>query len=133
MKKSQKNQKKYLDPRNDFAFKRIFADPNHTERPIDFLNAALHDQLEAPIQTITLLDPTQRPETMDQKESIVDLFCQDQTGNRYIIEMQVVRDKGFLERAQYYGTKSFSSQLAPGDYYTDLKKIIFLGITDFNL
>ena len=133
MKKSQKNQKQHLNPCNDFAFKRIFADVNHTDRPIDFLNAALHDQLEAPIKTITLLDPTQRPETMDQKESTVDLLCKDQAGNRYIIEMQVIRDKGFLERAQYYCTKAFSSQLAPGDYYTDLKKIIFLGITDFNL
>lgn len=55
----------------------------------------------------------------------------DEAGNRYIVEMQVTKEKGFTKRAQYYAAKTYGSQLKIKGKYQKLKEIIFLAIADF--
>lgn len=124
---------KYLDPKNDFAFKRIFGSEKNKDILIALLNDVLQHQLKSPIQTVTFLSPIQEPEVLAQKQSIVDVLCQDQTGSRYIIEMQVANYAGFQERAQYYACKAFISQMKAGEPYQGLDKVIFLAFTNFDV
>ena len=63
----------------------------------------------------------------------MDVLCQDEDGCLYIVEMQVPDVEGFEERAQYYASKAFISQLAAGKDYLGLKKVIFLAFVDFTL
>jgi predicted transposase/invertase (TIGR01784 family) len=45
--------------------------------------------------------------------------------------MQVVKEKAFVKRAQYYAARVYGSQLVINSKYYALKEVIFLAITDF--
>lgn len=122
---------RYLDPKNDLAFKKIFGAEKHKNIPIDFLNAVFN--LEGPNRIIDLefLNTLQPPQIEARKESIVDVLVQDQRGFKYIVEMQVAKIQGFEERAQFYAAKTYCSHFGKGQKYHDLKRVIFLAITDY--
>ena len=122
---------KFLDPKNDFAFRKIFGSEKNKDILIHFLNDVLTFKERAPIKDVTFLKTIQDPETAAQKTSIVDVLCTDEKGNRYIVEMQVAEEKGFIKRAQYYASKAYVSQAVKRGKYHDLKEIIFLAIADF--
>ncbi|MEM9569500.1 MAG: Rpn family recombination-promoting nuclease/putative transposase [Bacteroidota bacterium] len=125
--------KKYLNPKNDVAFKRIFGTKKNKRILISMLNAVLKNQLHKPIKNIEFLSPIQPPEVVGSKQSIVDVLCQDKDGCKYIIEMQIGHADGFEERAQYYAAKAFANQAKKGAKYYGLKEIIFLAFCDFSI
>ncbi len=122
---------RYLDPRNDLAFKKIFGSEKHKRIPIDFLNAVFHLEGQEKIISLEFLATTQVPEIAARKQSIVDVLVQDQAGSKYVIEMQVAKVEGFEKRAQYYAAKTYCAHVDRGTDYSDLKKVIFLAITDY--
>ena len=85
----------------------------------------------APITDVTFLKTIQDPETAANKTSIVDILCKDEKDNRYIVEMQVAKEKGFAKRAQYYASKAYISQAHVGGEYHNLKEVIFIAIAEF--
>src|SRR4029079_7956488 len=122
---------KYLDPKNDVAFKKIFGTEKNKDILIHFLNDMLTFKEKSPIREVTFLQPVQNPDIASKKTSIVDILCSDEKGNQYIVEMQVAKEKGFEKRAQYYASKAYISQSIKGGEYHDLKEVIFLAISDF--
>ncbi len=124
---------KYLNPRNDLAFKRIFGEERNKDLVIALINAVLSNQMHKKIVKIHFLKSTQEPETAAAKRSIVDILCQDEDGCRYVIEMQVAPQEGFEKRAQYYASRVYTSQMKRGGAYQDLKKVIFLAFVDYPL
>jgi predicted transposase/invertase (TIGR01784 family) len=128
---------KYLDPKNDVAFKKIFGSEKHKDILIHFINDILGFRGNCAIQEVTFLNPVQDPKIAIQKQSIVDVLCKDSNGVQYIIEMQVAETSGFEKRAQYYAAKAYSGQLYKGSgedgLYQNLKEIIFIAIADFIL
>ena len=124
---------KYLDPKNDIAFKRIFGTEKNKDILICLLNEVLRNQLDNKILDVSFLKPHQDPDISSKKQSIVDVLCKDTDGHYYIIEMQVANSEGFQKRAQYYAYKAYVSQMDTGGRYEDLKKVIFLAFTDFVL
>ena len=125
--------KKYLNPKNDIAFKRIFGTEKNKGILISMLNAVLENQLHKPIKQIGFINPMQAPEVAGSKQSIVDVLCQDKDGCKYIIEMQIGHVDGFEERAQYYAAKAFINQAKKGAEYYGLQAVIFLAFCDFNI
>ena len=123
--------KKFLNPQNDVAFKRIFGTEKNKDILIAMLNAVLKNQLHRPIKDVQFLNPIQEPEALARKQSIVDVLCKDEDDCQYIIEMQIANAKGFQERAQYYASKAFISQMKEGEEYHDLKEVIFLAFCNF--
>lgn len=87
----------------------------------------------SPIINITFIKTIQDPEIVVQKTSIVDILCEDEKGNKYIVKMQIAKTKGFEKRAQFYASKAYSSHSHVGDQYEDLKAIIFLAIIDYEI
>jgi predicted transposase/invertase (TIGR01784 family) len=122
---------KFLDPKNDVAFKKIFGTEKNKDILIHFLNDMLNFNERPPIREVTFLKTVQDPETAAKKASLVDILCKDEKGHTYIVEMQVAKEKGFEKRAQYYASKAYISQANSGTKYHDLKEIIFLAICDF--
>src|SRR5271154_4785922 len=98
---------KFLDPKNDVAFKRIFGAEKQKNILIHFLNDMLGFANEEKIKQISFLKPAQDPDIASKKQSIVDVLCTDEQGNQYIVEMQVARTPGFEKRAQYYAAKAY--------------------------
>lgn len=122
---------KFLDPKNNYAFQRIFGTEKNKDILIHFLNDILMCDHRAPVVDVTFLKTIQDPEIAAQKVSIVDILCTDQSGHHYVVEMQIAYEKGFEKRAQYYAAKAYTSQLLVGGKYHELKEVIFLAIADF--
>ena len=124
---------KFLDPKNDFAFKRVFGSEKNKDILIQFLNDILDHQYIGQIKDITFLPTIQESAVAASKQSIVDVLCQDQHGVQYIVEMQVTATTDFDKRAQYYATRAYSGQLLKGEDYQKLRNVIFLAITNFTM
>ncbi|MGL5264239.1 MAG: Rpn family recombination-promoting nuclease/putative transposase, partial [Candidatus Rhabdochlamydia sp.] len=122
---------RFLDPKNDIAFKKIFGTEKNKDILIHFLNDILCSFKKSNIIDVEFLPTILNPEVAIQKQSIVDVLCKDKNGSKYIIEMQVSATKGFEKRAQYYAAKVYGNQAKIGEEYHDLKEIIFLAIADY--
>ncbi|WP_342271195.1 Rpn family recombination-promoting nuclease/putative transposase [Candidatus Tisiphia endosymbiont of Parasteatoda lunata] len=125
---------KFLDPKNDVAFRRIFGSEKNKDILIHFINDVLELKGSDRIKEVTFLPTIQEPEIASKKQSIVDVLCKDENGVQLIIEMQVSPQEGFEKRAQYYAAKAYSRQLNKGKKegarYIDLKAVIFIAISD---
>ncbi|WP_410542326.1 Rpn family recombination-promoting nuclease/putative transposase [Wolbachia endosymbiont of Tetranychus urticae] len=121
---------KFLDPKNDLTFKRIFGSEKNKNILIHFLNDILEFTGENAIQEVEFLSTIMDPEIASDKQSIVDILCKDSVGRKFVVEMQVARDKGFEKRAQLYAAKAYSRQSC---HYFDLQKVYFIAISNCNL
>lgn len=125
---------KFLDPKNDVAFRKIFGSEKHKDILIHFINDILELKDQSQIEDVEFLSPIQDPEIAAKKQSIVDVLCRDKNGVQIIVEMQVAPTKGFEKRAQYYAAKAYSRQLNKGQEengkYRNLKEVIFIAIAD---
>ena len=120
---------KFVDPKTDIAFKKIFGNDAHKEILQDFLNEILI--LESPIASLEILNPYQVPKLYDLKVTSLDIKAKDQLEREFIIEMQVAKEDWFLQRAMYYSAKSYGQQLKISGNYQELHPVIFLGILNF--
>ncbi|WP_250296717.1 Rpn family recombination-promoting nuclease/putative transposase [Wolbachia endosymbiont of Oedothorax gibbosus] len=121
---------KFLDPKCDLTFKRIFGNKENKNILIHFLNDILGFTGVDTIQEVEFLSTIMDPEIASDKQSIVDVLCKDSSGHRYVIEMQLARDKSFQERAQLYAAKAYSRQAGRGNEYVNLKKVFFIAISN---
>jgi predicted transposase/invertase (TIGR01784 family) len=125
---------KFLDPKNDIAFRRIFGSEKNKDILIHFINDILELKDSDRVREVSFLSTIQVPEIAAKKQSIVDVLCRDENGVQIIVEMQVSPQQGFEKRAQYYAAKAYSSQLnkgkEEGSRYTDLKAVVFIAISD---
>ncbi|MBF0423457.1 MAG: PD-(D/E)XK nuclease family transposase, partial [Magnetococcales bacterium] len=96
---------KFMDPRIDFAFKKIFGSEDAKDILISFLENLLGLKGERCIVDLTILDPFQAPRIKYLKHSFLDVKCRDQRGISYIVEMQVQKVAAFLQRIQYNAAK----------------------------
>lgn len=124
---------KFLDPKNDLSFKKIFGSEKNKNILIHFLNDILGFSGDNEIKEIEFLSTIMDPEIASDKQSIVDVLCKDSIGHRFVIEMQLARDKGFEKRAQLYAAKAYSRQLDKSGNYIDLQKVFFIAISNCNL
>ena len=122
---------KFVDIKNDIAFRKIFGNENKKEILISFLNAVLELPKGKKIKRFEIKNPYQLPEIKDLKSSILDIRATDERNISYIVEMQVEELDGFDKRVQYYTAKQYSSQINKGDEYPKLNQVIFIGILDF--
>ena len=124
---------KFVDIKNDIAFRKIFGNENRKEVLISFLNAVLLLENDKKIVTVDILTPYQLPFLKGGKVTIVDVKAKDQSDKNYIVEMQVAEVDGFDKRVLYYASKSYSSQIDRGDLYEKLNPTFFIGILDFEV
>ncbi len=125
---------KFLNPKNDIAFKKIFGSEKNKDILIHFINDILGLSGNEQVIEVEFLPTVQEPEIASKKQSILDVLCKDGAGVQYIIEMQVDPLQGFEKRAQYYAAKAYCRQTDRGKkesgMYKNLKKIVFIAIAD---
>lgn len=122
---------KFVDIKNDIAFRKIFGNENKKIILISFLNAVMKLRDRDVIEDIEIQNPYQFPIIKNLKASIIDVKARDKKGKTYIIEMQVAEPDGLDKRLLYYASKDYSQQIESGELYTQLKPVIFIGIFDF--
>jgi predicted transposase/invertase (TIGR01784 family) len=122
----------FINPKTDFAFKKIFGSKQSKDILIGFLNAILYQEKPV-ILDLEIINPYQAPRIKGIKDSYLDVKATI-TGNKtVIIEMQVLNVLGFEKRVLYNAAKAFSIQLRVGEDYTLLNPVIALTITDFEM
>ena len=119
---------RYLDPKNDLTFKRIFGE--HPDLLISFLNALMPLTPEQLIKSVEYLSPEQVPENPVKKNSIVDVRCKDNFGRQFIVEMQMCWNDSFSNRLVFNAAKAYVRQLDIGEDYDLLQPVYGLGITN---
>jgi len=122
---------RFVDVKNDVAFRKIFGDENKKEILMSFLNAVLDLPPGKLIREITFRHTFQLPEVEGLRSSVLDLRVTDQRDITYIVETQVEQPEGFAKRVQYYTAKQYSTQINQGDNYPALNQVIFIGILNF--
>jgi len=126
----------FINPKLDYAFKKIFGSEQSHDILISFLNAMLYEGNDT-IKAIEILDPYLAPKLRGIKDTYVDVkatISNDKNETTtVIIEMQVLNVEGFEKRILYNATKAYSTQLDIGEDYIDLEPVIALTITDFEM
>ena len=123
---------RFINPKIDFAFKRIFGSTQNTDILISFLNALLYDG-EAIIESLEIIDPSLAPPIVGLKNSCLDVKARLNDGTFVIIEMQVLNVQAFSKRVLYNAAKTYALQLTMGEFYRQLRPVIALTITDFEM
>jgi predicted transposase/invertase (TIGR01784 family) len=123
---------KFVDVKNDVAFRKIFGNENKKVILISFLNAVLGLEGQSRVKEVTLLNPFQLPRIAGEKSSIIDVRATDEKGLTFIVEMQVAEPAGFDKRVLYYTSKDYAGQINSGEDYPLLRPVFFIGVLDFN-
>ena len=121
---------RYLDPKNDLTFKRIFGE--HPDLLVGFLNAMMPLAADRQITEVEYLPAEQVPDTIGKKNSIVDVKCKDKSGQVFIIEMQMLWTDDFMNRIVFNAGKAFVRQLDKSMSYHKLKPVYTLAILNEN-
>jgi predicted transposase/invertase (TIGR01784 family) len=117
---------RYLDPKADVVFKKIFGD--HPHLLISFLNAVLPLASDSPIVTLSYLQTEQIPVIPEFKHNIADVKCTDSKGRIFIVEMQMNWTDSFKQRLLFGTSQAFVKQLPKGQGYKLLQPVYGLGI-----
>ena len=123
---------KFINPFTDVGFKRIFGQEINKDLLIDFLNSLLVG--ERHIHDIQFLDKEVLGETVADRNCIYDIYCTDENGEQFIVEMQNRRQAYSRERAVYYLARAISRQGERGlAWQFNLKAVYGIFFMNFRL
>ena len=118
---------RYINPYTDYGFKLLFGtEPN---KDITLVNALL--QGREVIKSLTLLPAEQLGDTKDDRRSVFDVYCENEQGEKIIIEMQKADQQWFKDRSVYYSSFPIRRQGEKGQWRFGLKAVYTIGILDF--
>lgn len=119
---------RYLDPKADLTFKKVFGE--HADLVISLLNALLPLSPEEEILEVEYLTPELVPENPLRKNSIVDVRCRDNRGRHFIVEMQMVWSPEFEQRVLFNASKAYVRQAEAGKDYDLLQPVYSLNLVN---
>jgi predicted transposase/invertase (TIGR01784 family) len=116
----------YQNLLNDYGFKYVFSREKFL---VSFLNQLL--QGKEKIKSATLLNPEFLGETEEERRAVFDIYCENEKGEKILLEMQNCNQKYFLDRSIYYSSFLIQRQGEKGDWDYQLKKMYVIGILNF--
>ena len=119
---------RYLDPKADLTFKRVFGE--HPDLVRSFLNALLPLGEGEEISEIEYLPAEMVPDNPLRKNSIVDVRCRDIRGRQFIVEMQMVWTPEFKHRVLFNASKAYVRQIKTGEDYELLQPVYSLNLVN---
>ncbi len=120
---------KYINPYTDFGFKKLFGEESNKDLLIDFVNELL--QNEQKITQLTFLKTENLGANETDRKAVFDLYCQNDKGEKFIVELQKARQKYFKDRSLYYASFAIQEQALKGDWDYELQAVYTISIMDF--
>lgn len=120
---------KYINPFTDFGFKKLFGEEANKDLLIDFLNQILDENYQIKILNYKKTEKFGYNDT--ERKAIFDLYCENDKGEKYIIELQKAKQKFFKDRSIFYSTFPIQEQAPTGEWNFELKAVFTIGILDF--
>ena len=127
------NYEKYINPFTDYGFKKIFGDEEDTELLESLINDILGFEGQDKIAKITFKNGELLPDSPEDRKAIFDLYCIDEKGSEFIVELQKVHQEHFQSRALYYTTFPIQEQAIRGRWNFSLTPIYFIGLLNFEV
>ena len=122
---------KYINPFTDYGFKRLFGEEPNKDLLLDFLNELLKKE-QGKIIELQYLKNENLSTTELNRKAIFDLYCTNEKGEKFIVELQKTKQKFFKDRTVYYSTFPIREQAVVGsDWNFELKKVYTIAILDF--
>jgi predicted transposase/invertase (TIGR01784 family) len=120
---------KYINPFTDFGFKKIFGEEASKPLLLDFLNALLPENDKT--VTLSFKNNEQLGQTEFDRKAVYDIYCENEKGEKFIVELQKAKQNYFKERTIYYSTFPIQEQAERGEWNYNLKAVYCIGILDF--
>ena len=114
----------------DYWFKRTFGMEGRQRLLMLFLQEVIP---EHKIASLTYAPQEHENPHPDRKGIRVDVECTDEDGTRFVVEMQLARQKHFYERALFNSTFAIQEQMEVGRDSYDFSAVYFIGLMDFSL
>lgn len=121
---------KYINPFTDYGFKKLFGEELNKDLLFDFLNELLKEE-QGQIKDLTYLKTEQLGATEIDRKAIFDLYCENERGEKFIVELQKTKQNFFKDRTVYYSTFPIREQAKRADWDYELKAIYTIAILDF--
>ena len=119
---------RYLDPKADLTFKKIFGE--HKDLLMSLLNALLPLEKDRQVESLEYLPAELVPDLPLGKNSIVDVRCKDKKGRQFIVEMQMIWTPAFQQRVLFNASKAFVRQLKRNRKYELLQPVYSLNLVN---
>lgn len=122
---------KFVSPKNDVAFKKIFGHEDHLDVLISFLNAVLNLEGERAIQSVALINMDEVPTMGTLKPSQLHIEATDGRDVTFIVEIQMELTKGSQQPFVYYASQAYAKHFQWSSAHFRLSHMLFIGILDF--
>jgi predicted transposase/invertase (TIGR01784 family) len=122
-------QERYVNLLTDFGFKRVFGSEPNKALLIDFLNTLLPKRHQ--IKSLSYKSSENLGATPLDRKAIFDLYCQSDSGERFIVEIQKAKQNFFKDRSVFYASFPIQEQALKGEWNFRLSPVYSIGILDF--
>lgn len=120
----------FINPYTDFGFKKLFGEEQSKHLLISFLNDLLGEREQ--ITDLTFKNTEHLPVVNSQRKAVFDIFCTNDKGEHFIVEMQKAKQDYFKDRSVFYSTFPIQEQAEKGSEWNfELKAVYCIGILDF--
>jgi predicted transposase/invertase (TIGR01784 family) len=121
---------RYINPFTDYGFKKLFGEEPNKDLLLDFLNELLKEE-QGRIVSLNYLKSEHLGTTQLDRKAIFDLYCENERGEKFIVELQKTKQKFFKDRTLYYSTFPIREQAKQADWIFELKAVYTIAILDF--
>ncbi|WP_297249625.1 Rpn family recombination-promoting nuclease/putative transposase [uncultured Prevotella sp.] len=127
-----KIEERYISLLTDFGFKRIFGTKPNKDLLINFLNS-LFEGFQV-IKDVKYLNSEHVGDVFAERKAIFDVYCENEKGERFIVEMQNAYQKYFKDRSLFYSTFPIREQAPKGaDWNFKLDHVYTVALLNFDL
>jgi predicted transposase/invertase (TIGR01784 family) len=121
---------KYVNPFTDFGFKKLFGEECNKDLLLDFLNELLYEE-QGKIVSISYLKTEKIGILQKMRGAIFDIYCENDKGEKFIVELQKTEQMFFKDRTLYYSTFPIIEQAHLGDWNYELQAVYVIAILNF--
>ena len=122
-------ERRLLNPKIDFVFKKIFGSEKHPGVLISFLNAVLKPKNN--ITDVEIKNTDIDKSYIEDKFLRLDVKAVTSKNEIINIEIQLKNEYNMIQRSLYYWSKLYEEQLEEGDRYDKLCRTVCINILDF--
>ena len=121
---------KYIDPFTDFGFKKLFGEECNKDLLLDFLNELLYEE-QGRIVSLTYSKSEKLGRTEYDRGAFFDLHCENEKGEKFIVEIQKSKQLFFKDRTLFYSAFPIVEQATKGEWNYELKAVYTIAILNF--
>ena len=127
-----KIEERYISLLTDFGFKRIFGTKPNKDLLINFLNS-LFEGFQV-IKDVKYLNSEHVGDVYAERKAIFDVYCENENGEKFIVEMQNAYQRYFKDRSLFYSTFPIREQAPKGaDWNFKLDHVYTVALLNFDL